>query len=213
MLILTLIIIFFFTWSFYKKQLYSIRYGPNIETMKDIEGNRKVYLKSMFEDDKRKSAYYYAMAAKYYALAGDFLIEMEEKDKNLETDQYKEEVREENTETEQENTETEQENTESETESEQTKQEIDELVSLIRKRTSSKILDSLNEVSDSSMKDLIGLVDNDKVDVSKMQNTFNKLAEDMLGSKIENITDLIPPNAFEDAIKTLQTLSESFKIK
>ena len=63
------------------------------------------------------------------------------------------------------------------------------------------------------MKDLIGLVDNDKVDVSKMQNTFNKLAEDMLGSKIENITDLIPANAFEDAIKTLQTLSESFKIK
>jgi hypothetical protein len=241
MLILIVIIIFFFTWSFYKNQLYMIRYGPNVENVEDLEGNRKVYLKSMFEDDNRKSAYYYAMAAKYYALAGDYLMKLEQQneivkrstsntqevsndDQEVSNDDQEvsnddQEVSNDDQEVSNDDQEVSNDDQEvsnkqeSNTNNEPSNEEVDELVSMIRKRTSNKILESLNDVSDTSMKDLISLVEGDNVNLSKMQNTFSKLAEDMLGSKIENITELIPPNAFEDAIKTLQSLSESFKTK
>jgi len=216
MLTLTIIVVLFFIWTFYKNQLCMIRYGPNIERVEDLNGKPKVYLRSMMKDDNRKSAYYYTMAAKYYALVGDMLYQQEQDEisdtisSSSEEDNVPESI--ENQEPELPIKQNQENQTQVTEQQEPSNDEIEDVIKLMRNNKTNKILDSLNEVKNDTLKDLFTLVENkDSLQPNKLQETFSKIAEDMLGTKIDNISDIIPPNAFEDAIKTLQSLSETFK--
>jgi len=214
----------FIIYGWYVYQIRDIRnHMYSIDTSQELDRKARNY--ALKAETSKSSCYYYSMAAKYYAKAGDYMAMIEEKefDESSNISELSDDSDTDDTPvSDKPEVETEPEVV-NETEEMDVEKSSDDDISLneaikLAQGKSNSLFNAINQQNAEenptlkAMNSIMGFVDNPAGgSANDLQQALGGFAESMFGTKIDNIDQLLPPQAFDEAISTLQKLSDTLR--